>query len=84
MAIISDNIYQSCSDDRFAEIIFKEGNLAAFNGEFWRPETKKYEDFRHEKVMESLRRATRHHLKGNFTDDRFSDGDDNILTDSFE
>ena len=33
---------------------------------------KKYEG-RHEAVLDSLRRGTRHHLRGNFSDNQFAD-----------
>ena len=63
---------ESCSDERLAEIILKLGDLRLFNDEYWHPELKKYEG-RHEAVLESLRRGTRHHMEGNFTDTEFSD-----------
>ena len=63
---------ESCSDERLAEIILKEGDLGAFNREYWHPKVEKYQG-RHGKVLDSLRRGTRHHLKGNFSDDQFSD-----------
>ena len=63
---------ESCSDERLAEIIFDEGDLGAFNREYWHPELRKYEG-RHEAVLDSLRRGTRHHLKGNFSDYQFAD-----------
>ena len=62
---------KSCSDERLAEILLKEGNIDAFNREYWHPELRKYEE-RHEAVMDSLRRGTRHHLKGNFSDTQFN------------
>ena len=47
MANPNDPKYQSCDDERLAEIIFTEGDLKKFNEEYWHPEIKKYADFRH-------------------------------------
>ena len=66
--------YQSGTDEELADIIFNQGDLNAFNQRYWYPELRKYEDFRHERVMDNLRRGTRHHLKGNFSDLQYSDG----------
>ena len=74
--------HESCSDERASEIILK-GDLGAFNREYWLPELKKYQG-RHERVLESLRRAIRHHLKGSFSDNEFCDGDDNMWYNSFD
>ena len=76
--------YESCSDERLAEIIFTEGDLEAFNREYWHPELRKYTKFRHERVLNSLTQGTRHHLKGNFSDMEFSEGDDNMWYNSYD
>ena len=84
MADINDKKYQSCSDERLSKIIFTEGCLKSFNEEFWHPELKKYEDFRHERVLENLREGTKHHLKGNFSDMEYTDGDKNMWYNSYD
>ena len=33
---------------------------------------------RHEKVMDRARKGIRHHLKGNFSDHQYTDGEDNL------
>ena len=67
-----DQNMESCSDERLSEILFDEEDLDAFNREYWHPELRKYEG-RHEAVLDSLRRGTRHHLRGNFSDYEFAD-----------
>lgn len=71
-------------DERLAEIVFTEGSLAAFCEEYSEPELRKYKDFRYERVLESLRQGTRHHLNGSFSDMQFSDRDDNMWFISFD
>jgi len=60
------------------------GDLGAFERESWITEMKKYEEYRHTRVIESLRKGTRHHLKGNFSDVEFSDGEDNLWYNSYD
>ena len=74
--------YKSCDDNRLGEIIFDEGDLKKFNMEYWHPELNKYKDFRHEDCMNNLRLGTRHHLKVNFEDNEFTDGDENLYYNS--
>ena len=62
---------ESCSDERLAEILF-EDDIDAYNKEYWHPELRKYKE-RHEAVLDSLRRGTRHHVRENFSDNQFAD-----------
>ena len=84
MADKNDKKYDSCTDERLAQIIFVEGCLKSFNEEYWHPELNKYADFRHERVLESLRQGTRHHLEGNFSDMEYSKGDENMYYNSYD
>ena len=84
MADINEKKYQSCSDERLYKIIFIDGCLKSFNEEYWHPELRKYDDFRHERVLENLRNGTKHHLEGNFSDMEYSDGDKNMWYNSYD
>ena len=84
MADPNDIKYKSCSDERFYEIVFDEGDLKKFNDEYWHPELLKYKDLRHEKCLKNLRLGTRYHLKGGFGDSKYSEGDTNMWYNSYD
>ena len=84
MANPNDPKYKSCDDERLSQIIFVEGCLKSFNEEYWHPEIRKYEDFRHVECLKNLRDGTRHHLKGAFEDMEYSEGDKNMWYNSYD